>query len=172
MRNGSEIEQLPRIKAVAPARAPFSLDVTWQNGERSRVDMTGLVHRSRHFGVFTRQPSEFKKVRVVNFGTGIGWANGLDYAATTLKTMANEQRRMSGAELAAFEKRNNLNSRETAALLDVAERTVRAYRRARALPQPVAIALRALESDSTILAAHYKPVAVRPRGRPREKPAT
>lgn len=164
-------ESLPRIKAIAPARTPFVLDVTWQNGTRSRVDLTGLIHRSRHFRVFTGRPSEFRKVRVINYGTGIGWENGLDYAAATLKTMAEEQRPMTGAELSAFQERNRLNTRETAALLDIAERTVRAYRRARALPQPIAIALRAFDADGTILAAHYKPVDVRPRGRPRQKPA-
>jgi hypothetical protein len=169
--NTEKTPGLPRIRNVTPAKTSFVLDVTWQDGSHSRVDLSGLIHRSRHFRVFADRPTEFRKVRVVDFGSGVGWDNGLDYAATTLRTMADEQKRMKGSDLAEFELRNGLNTRETAALLGVAERTVRAWRRARAVPQPVATAVRALEADSTVFAAHYKPLASRPRGRPRKRVA-
>jgi DNA-binding transcriptional regulator YiaG len=130
-----------------------------------------LVHRSRHFRVFLDQPAAFRKVRVADFGGGIEWENGLDYGADTLKVMAGEQRPMSGADLAAFESELDLSTAETAALLGLAERTVRAYRKAKRLPQSVAIAMRTIRASNTVLAAHYRPVGHRARGRPRKEAA-
>jgi hypothetical protein len=163
---------LPRIVTVAAVkRAPFSLDVAWGDGTKSRIDLTGLVHTSRHFKVFADDPAAFRRVRVVGYGSGIAWANGLDYSAATLRTMADEQQQLGGGDLAAFERKHGLNVAETAALLHIAERTVRAYRAADTLPETIAIALRALESDATVFAAHYRPVARRSRGRPKRATA-
>jgi hypothetical protein len=162
------MDSLPCVKSIKAARALWSLDVVWNNGTRDRVDLTGLVYRSRHFRRFLGEPKAFRKVKVVDWGAGIGWDNGLDYSADTLKTMADEQRELSGSELKAFEAANNLNTSETAALLDVSERTIRAYRAARRLPRPVAHALRAMRNSSTVLDAHYQPAAHRPRGRPKK----
>ena len=158
---------LPRVRKVeAPKRYPLALDVTWDDGTKSRIDMTGLVHSSRHFKVFADDITAFEHVKPVGYGSGIGWANGLDYSAVTLKTLANEQQALRGKDLTDFEKKFALNTAETAALLHVAERTVRAYRAAEALPETVAMALRSFASDPTIFAAHYRPVTRRERGRP------
>ena len=160
---------LPRVKKVGASRkAPLSLDVTWSDGEKSHIDLTGLVHSSRHFRVFADDAPAFRKVRPVGFGSGIGWNNGLDYSAATLKTLADQQRVVSGHDLVAFEKRHGLNTAETAILFHIAERTVRAYREMDALPEALAIALRALDADGTVFAAHYRPVARRARGRPQK----
>ncbi len=159
---------LPRVKSVEPAKASLSLNVTWGDGTRSRVDLTGLVHSSRHFKVFAEDTAAFRRVKPVSYGTGIGWENGLDYSAATLRTLADQQRPLSGKHLADFEARHGLNTAETAAMLDVAERTVRSYRAADILPEPIAIALRALDGDPAIFAAHYRPVDRRKRGRPQK----
>ena len=144
----------------------MSLDVTWDDGTRSHIDLTGLVHTSRHFKVFVDDPAAFRQVKSVGYGSGIGWANGLDYSATTLLTLAQQQQSLSGRDLSTFEKTHGLNTAETAAMFHIAERTVRAYRLADTLPEAIAIALRVFESDPTIFAAHYRPVAHRARGRP------
>ncbi|HUY03609.1 MAG TPA: hypothetical protein VMV33_10005 [Rhodocyclaceae bacterium] len=165
------LTDLPRVKAVKASKKPWTLAVTWADGSRSNVDLTGLIHTSRHFRVFLAEPAAFKKVGPVGHGSGIAWDNGLDYAAATLRTLAREQSPMTGADLVDFERAHGLNTAETAALLDMAERTVRSCRHEKVLPQTVAIALRALADDPTILAAHYKPVAIRPRGRPKKQDA-
>jgi hypothetical protein len=165
------VDTLPRVKSVTAARAPWTLDVTWADGTKDRVDLTGLIHRSRHFRVFLEDPRAFRKVQVVHFGGGVEWKNGLDYGADTLKMMADEQRPVSGADLAAFESELDLSTGETAALLGLAERTVRAYRTAKELPQSVAIAIRTIRASSTVLAAHYRPVGHRGRGRPKKEAA-
>jgi hypothetical protein len=157
---------LPRIRSVQASKAPLSLDVIWNDGTKSRIDMTGLVHSSRHFKVFAQDAAAFRCVKPVGYGTGIGWENGLDYSAATLRTLAQQQQTLSGKHLSEFEARHDLNTAETAALFDVAERTVRSYRETKALPEPIAIALRAFDSDPTVFAAHYRPVTRRGRGRP------
>ena len=162
-------DALPRVKSVNAARAPWTLNVTWANGAKDRVDLTGLICRSRHFRVFLDQPGAFRKVHVVDFGGGVGWENGLDYGADTLRMMADEQRPVTGTDLVAFESELNLSTAETAALLGLAARTVRAYRGAKELPQSVAIAIRTIRASDTVLAAHYRPVGQRVRGRPKKE---
>lgn len=166
-------DSLPRVRSVSAARAPWTLKVAWADGSQDWVDLTGLIHRSPRFRVFLETPPAFRQVCVADFGGGIEWENGLDYGADTLKTMADEQRPMSGADLIAFESDLGLATAETAALLGLAERTVRAYRKATRLPPSVAIAMRSIHASSTVLAAHYRPAGRRRRGRPRkDAPAT
>lgn len=163
------MDTLPRVKTVAAARAPFTLDIAWADGAKDRVDLTGLVHRSRIFRVFLDEPAAFRKVQVADFGGGIEWQNGLDYGADTLRMLAEEQRPMSGADLVAFESDLHLTTAETASLLGLAVRTVRAYRAAKRLPQSVAIAIRTLRASNTVLAAHYRPTGRYGRGRPKKE---
>jgi hypothetical protein len=163
------MDTLPRIKGLSSARAPWTLNVTWADGTRSKIDLTGLIHRSRHFRVFLDRRADFRKVRVADFGGGVEWENGLDYGADTLKMLADEQRPVSGADLIAFESELKLSTAETARLLGLAERTVRLYRRAKRLPQSVAIAIRAIRASNTMLAAHYRPAGHRMRGRPKKE---
>ncbi len=164
-------KNLPRVKAVEPAKEPLSLRVTWDDGTKSHVDLTGLVHSSRHFSGFAEDQAAFRRVKPVGYGSGIGWDNGLDYSAATLRILAEQQRTLSGRELAAFERKHGLNTAETAAMLDVAERTVRSYREAEILPEPIAVTLRVMDSDPTVFAAHYRPVERRGRGRPKKAAA-
>jgi hypothetical protein len=166
--NKEQSDTLPRVKSVGAAR-PWTLNVTWADGTKDRVDLTGLIHRSRHFRVFLDESAAFRKVRVADFGGGVEWENGLDYGADTLKMMADEQRPVTGGDLVVFEAKLNLSTAETATLLGLAERTVRAHRTAKELPQSVAIAIRAICANDTVLAAHYRPVGHRARGRPRKE---
>ncbi len=163
------MDTLPRVKSVSAARAPWTLNVTWADGTKDRVDLTGLIHRSRHFGTFVDDPAAFRKVHVAYFGGGIEWDNGLDYGADTLKMMADEQRPVSGRDLVAFQSELKLTTSETAVLLGLAERTVRAYRVAKRLPHSVAIAIRAIRASNTVFAAHYRPVGHPARGRPKKQ---
>jgi Protein of unknown function (DUF2442) len=160
-------ERLPRVQSVSAAKAPWTLDVVWADGGKSRVDLTGLIHRSKHFRAFLDDPAGFRKVGVTEWGSGVEWENGLDYSADTLKVMADEQRPVTGSDLRAFETENHLSTAETAKMLGLAERTVRNYRGAAELPHAVAIALRALGASNTVLIAHYLPAGQSKVGRPK-----
>jgi hypothetical protein len=162
------MDTLPRVKSVTAAKKGLVLDVVWSDNRKSRVDLTGLVHRSKHFRAFIDDLKAFQSVAPVNFGSGIGWANGLDYSASTLQTMAEEQRPMKGKDLTAFEQKYDLNTAELAALLEIAERTVRAYKTANVLPTTIAMSLRSLDADQARFAAHFRPIERRGRGRPQK----
>jgi len=162
------MDTLPRVKSVTASKKGWSLEIVWADNRKSRVDLTGLVHRSKHFRVFIDDPKAFQKIAPVNYGSGIGWENGLDYSAMTLQTLAEEQRPMKGKDLIAFEEKHDLNTAEMAALLEVAERTVRAYKVSDTLPSTIAMSLRSLDADPARFAAHYKPIERRERGRPKK----
>jgi hypothetical protein len=159
---------LPRVKSVTAGKKDWLLDVVWSDNRKTRVDLTGLVHRSKHFHAFVDNPKAFQNVAPVSFGSGIGWGNGLDYSAATLRTLAEEQRPMKGKDLTAFEQKYDLNTAEVAALLEISERTVRAYKTADVLPTTVAMSLRSLDADPARFAAHFRPIERRERGRPRK----
>lgn len=161
------LSALPRVKSVAAGRAPLTLKVEWSDGGKSKVDLTGLVHRSRHFRVFADDPEAFRRVKPDEFGTGIEWDNGLDYSARTLRALADDQRPVPGRYLAKFEAVHGLNTDETAKLLNVTPRTIKNWRKVSELPRTVYIALRRFEHDPTAFAAYYRPVKLRLRGRPR-----
>src|SRR5882724_5988540 len=114
------MDTLLRVKSVTAGKKGWLLDVVWSDNMRGRVDLTGLIHRSKHFHAFIDNPKAFQNVAPVNFGSGIGWENGLDYSASTLQTLADEQRPMKGKDLTAFEQKYDLNTAETAALLEIA----------------------------------------------------
>jgi hypothetical protein len=162
------LEELKRIKSVSAIRGkPYTLRVTWQGGGSETVDMTGVVHRLSAFAPL-RDPAAFRKVRVIADGLGIGWNGGLDYAARSLRLLAEEQRTLSGADLVEFERQAGLTTRETAQIFDIAPRTVASYRRSSRLPRAIGSMLRTLRNDPAVLAAYYRPLA-RPRGRPPNK---
>jgi hypothetical protein len=121
------------------------------------------------FRIFLDNPTAFRRVHLADFGGGVEWENGLDYGADTLRMMADEQRPMTGTDLTTFESQFDLSTAETATLLGLAERTVRAYRSAKELPQSVAMAIRTIRASKTVLAAHYRPVGHRARGRPKRR---
>ena len=159
---------LPRVKAVRPGAKPYTLTVTWADGRRTAVDMTGVVARSKHFQAL-RDPKAFAAVRPITHGWGIGWAADLDYSARSLDRLAREQRPMTGKDFAAWQRTLALSNRETADVLGLSLGTVKNYRRCKGvLPAVVRIACTALADDKTALFAHYRP---RRAGRPRHEPA-
>ena len=164
------MEELRRIKSVSAVRnRPYVLNIVWKDAGVDRVDLTGVVHRLKAFTPL-RDPAAFRKVRVIADGLGIGWKGGLDYAARSLRLLADEQRSLTGADLVAFERAAGLSTAETAEVLDVAPRTIVSYRRSPRLPRAIASMLRSMRNDPAVLAAHYRPIERRPRGRPRKEP--
>jgi hypothetical protein len=158
----------PRLKDVRPARAPFTLNVTWTDGRRAKIDMTGVIHRAAAFAPL-RSAAAFRDVEMVAFATGIGWprtAGDLDYSAGSLERLAREQAAMDGREFRTWQDGLDLSNQETADLLELSLSTVKNYRRKGArIPSPVRIACRAMAEDPVILQAHFRPrVAGRPKG--------
>src|SRR5438874_7780732 len=154
-----DIARVTKVRAVAPRilRARFA-------GERRdrELDMTGLIARSVHFAPLMDDARAFAKVAIVEDGLGVTWPiktkwGGLDVSATTLRRIAEEQQRMTGADFAEWRAALGLSLTEAARVLGVGRRTIMGYLKKDELPPVVAIACRALARDKSVLAAHYVP---------------
>ena len=157
-----------RIKSVAAASQPLTLSIIWNDGSRDQVNLSGLVARSRHFGVFADDPEAFKDVSVADWGYTVEWGNGLDWPAPNLKLLADEQRAVTGADLVAWQKDAGLSNQEAADVLGVDVKTVKNWRGAASRDKPLPTAaqwsIRHLTQEPLALFAHYRP---RRAGRPR-----
>jgi hypothetical protein len=153
-----------RVKSLKLARgAPYSLRLEWDDGRKDLVDLSGVIFRYSIFTPLRNDPKLFRAAAIIDGGLAIGWTEEMDYSAQSLRRVADEQRPMSGDELLSFEAQNKLTAVDTATVLDIGVRTVKAYRRAKKLPTPVAIAIRAMRAEPALLAAHYKPKSKRNR---------
>jgi DNA-binding transcriptional regulator YiaG len=152
---------LPRIDAVK-AENGHRLRVKWKDGRSETVDLTGVVQAFAPFAPL-RDPALFRKVSAVGRGTGIAWANGLDYSAESLNEVAEAQRAMSGAEFKRWQKQMALSNAEVATIFGVAKSTVKNYHARRLLPVAVRIACRKIARQPELFFGLYRP---RRAGRP------
>jgi DNA-binding transcriptional regulator YiaG len=140
---------LPRIAEVAPAkRPPFSLRIVWDNGDRSIVDVSGLIESFRFYAPLRTSPELFRQVRLGEHGTDVVWSDAIDMAADTLWRLAQEQ---SGATMTAeafrsWRHRKAYTLDEAAKALGISRRMVAYYDQGdKPIPRVVALAARALE---------------------------
>lgn len=148
-----------RLADVRPGQGPFTLALTWQDGSRQTVDLSGLVARSRHFRRFSDEPGTFRDARVVNWGHGIAWPNGLDYAAGNLARIADEQEeRDDREEFVAWQRAHGLTNEEAGAVLGYKKSQIKNFRSGESrVPISVKIAMRAFDVDPTMFFAYYRP---------------
>ena len=128
-------------------------DAVITNDEMPRIDKLLRSQRPRTLVIYWR-------------GGGVGWANGLDYAATNLHKMAEEQRPMTGRQFVSWQKKMGISNRETAALFDRTVSTVKNYHNADKVPMAVAATARSMMRDPVIFQAHFRPAPK--AGRPRK----
>lgn len=150
---------LKRLVNVKPGDGPFVLDLTWSNGTTQCVDLSGLVVGSRHFRRFLQEPGTFRDARVVNWGHGIAWPNGLDYGAENLARIADEQEERDDRQaFVAWQETHGLTNEEAGAVLGYKKSQIKNFRSGEsAIPVSVKIATRALDADPTMFFAHYRP---------------
>ncbi len=161
-------EPLHRIRRARPGDAPAALVIEWDDGAVTLVDLTGVIARVKAFAPLA-EPAVFRRARVIDGGLALGWPGGLDYAAASLRLVADEQRPMTGADFIDWQRALTLSNQEAADLLDISLGTVKNLRRrAAAIPRPLSIACRQTLRDPTVFRAHFRP---RRPGRPR-RPAT
>lgn len=138
---------IPPIASVAADRKPLTLRVTWQNGEESRVDVSGLIDTFRVFKPLRRSQVLFRTVRVGEHGTDIVWSDEIDMAADTLWRLAQEQSgaTMSQAAFKNWRKRKAYTLDAAAMALGLSRRMVAYYEEgSKPIPRVVALATRAL----------------------------
>lgn len=156
---------MPLVRRVRPGRAPNTLAIDWQGGGSDTIDLTGLIARVHAFAAL-KEPAAFAAVHRDDTGMGIEWDCGLDLSGSTLKTIAEEQRPMAGAEFVEFMSDFRISIREAADLFGSSESTIKNWRSGRVeLSLPVASTVRSMMRDETVLYAHFRPQT---RGRPRK----
>lgn len=156
-----------RIAAVAAA-PDYRLHITWQDGGSATVDLTGLVYKEPIFAPL-KDEAAFAQVEVIDYGTGVEWANGLDYSADSLEVMAEEQACMTPAEFRAWKADLQLSTNEMADIFGMSASAIKAYLSGSSvIPIAMQIACHAMRDDPDILYARFRP---RVAGRPRKKTA-
>lgn len=155
-------EPLPRLKGVK-ALPSARLKIAWRKGGSTVCDLTGLIARS-HVLAPLKDAANFAKAKVIDWGAGVGWPNGLDLSAQTLQRIAAEQAAFDAASFRAWQVALGLSNQEAADALGLTLGTIKNYRGGHAIPPAVAVACRAMLNDPHIIAAHYRP---RKPGRPR-----
>ncbi len=152
-----------RIASVT-AQPDYHLKIVWQDGGEAVVDMRGIVNRLAYFAPL-KDIAAFSQVETVAFGSGIEWANGIDYSADSLEVMASEQAAMTPEELRHWKQDMRLSSNEMADIFGVSVSTIKVYLGGGSLiPVAFQIACNAMRNDPTILYARFRPrVAGRPR---------
>jgi Protein of unknown function (DUF2442) len=142
-------KHLPRIAEVAPGKRPsLSLRIQWDNGDRTIVDVSGLIESFRVYAPLRKSLDLFRRVRVGEHGTDIVWSDEIDIAADTLWRLAQEQ---SGATMTAdafrsWRHRKAYTLDDAAKALGISRRMVAYYDQGdKPIPRVVALAARALE---------------------------
>jgi len=156
-----------RLKKVKPRPNVYTLHLTWDDGRKQTANLTGLINRSKHFRVFLDDPDAFEKVSVINWGDGVGWENGLDYAADNLGRIADEQEQWDAKQFRVWQKALELSNQETADVLGYGIGQIKNFRSGKArIPVTVSTTCRTLGADKAIFFAHYVP---RKPGRPKKQ---
>ena len=145
-------KSLPRIAEVVPTRRPaFGLRIDWDGGERTTVDVSGLIESFRVYAPLRKSIDLFRQVRVGEHGTDVVWSDEIDMAADTLWRLAQEQ---SGATMTAdafrsWRQRKAYTLDEAAKALGISRRMVAYYDHGdKPIPRVVALAARALEHEA------------------------
>ncbi len=151
-----------RIRSVV-ALPGHRLHIRWRDNSEASADMGGVVAGNLVFASL-RDAAAFANVRVVAYGSGIEWGNGLDYSADSLAILAENQRRMTGDDFRRWKQRMHLSLQEVADLFGIATSTIKTYLApGRELPVAFQIACLAMQRDREVLLARYRP---RRAGRP------
>lgn len=151
----------PRAVAVT-TEAGSILCVTCQDGTLLRVDLTGWIERAPSPSSFQRlrDPVIFSRATIADYGLTIEWDGDEDLVIDTvhLEMLAAQQAEFGTADLLSWQARHGLSNQEAADLLGLHPNTWSNYRRnGVTVPRAVAIALRAIDQDPTILSALYRP---------------
>ena len=139
---------LPRIASVSADRKPLTLRIRWDNGDDSRIDVSGLVETFRVYEPLRRSPELFRKVRLGEYGTDVVWTDEIDMAADTLWRLAQEQsgQTMSPDAFRNWRERKAYTLDAAAKALGLSRRMVAYYEQGeKPIPRVVALAARALE---------------------------
>lgn len=136
-------EILPRIASVSVHR-DFHVTVTWGEGSRAGrsdvVDLGPTIMTYKLYAPLRDNPSLFQTVRVINYGSALGWGNGeeIDMSAEGVEDLAEQA--MTASDLKSFLERHGFTQEAAAAQLGISRRQVNYYLTSKSIPRTVALA--------------------------------
>jgi hypothetical protein len=90
------VKKLPRIVSAEPVIHGV-VKIVWTDGYEGVVDLRPTIARGKIFN-YLRNPSNFRKVRVSEYGHSIEWINDegeqIDFGADTLRLKSENQARL------------------------------------------------------------------------------
>ena len=90
------MKKLPRILSAEPVIHGV-LKIVWNDGYEGIVDLRPTIARGKIF-TYLQKPSNFKKVKVSEYGHSIEWKNHkgeeIDFGADALRTKAESQAKL------------------------------------------------------------------------------
>jgi len=140
---------LPRVVAVAPGEGTMTLQIRWDTGKESLIDISGMIQSFRVYTPLRQSPELFRQVRAGEHGSDIVWTDEIDMAADTLWRLAQEQagETMTSDAFRHWRKRKAYTLDEAARALGLSRRMVAYYEKGdRRIPRVVALATRALDA--------------------------
>jgi hypothetical protein len=156
-------QPLPKLTKVEAKDTGRVLRFKLKNSGWREVDLEGFISRIQ--GLAALQDARiFAKAKVIDWGAAVGWPGDIGIAAETLLRAADEQRPFAAPDFAQWQARMKVSNQEAADALGVSLNTIKNWRRGREIPVAAAIACRMMESEPTLLAAHFRP---RKTGRPK-----
>ena len=139
---------LPRINSVSIGNKPLTLQIRWDRGNESSVDVSGLIETFAVYKPLRNSPALFAAVQLGEYGTDIMWNDEIDISADTLWRLAQEQAglTMSPDSFKHWRERKAYTLDSAAKALGLSRRMVAYYEQGeKPIPRVVALAARALE---------------------------
>jgi hypothetical protein len=68
----------PRIVSVTPSDRPLGLQIRWNTGDDTPIDVSGLVNAFRLYAPLRDNPELFRRVWVGEHGADLVWPGDLD----------------------------------------------------------------------------------------------
>ena len=136
----------PLIRAVK-AKAPATLEITWNTGEKLTTDVSRLIKRFKIY-VPLRNVTLFGRAKADPWGHAVNWPGDIDIGADQLYELAREQAGEWGPEqFAAWMEGHGLSLNAAADALGLSRRMIAHYRTgSRPIPRVVALACEGLST--------------------------
>ncbi len=139
------MEDKTRTVAVARAKAPATLALRWSDGTRAELDLSATL-RDKAFRLL-RNPAEFARVRIGEWGHSVEWPSGAELSAETLwlETLS-ATGHQDTREFLEWRLRHGLSLTKTAEALGLSRRMVAYYSNGeKPVPRPILLACKGWE---------------------------
>jgi len=145
----SNDDDVPKIASIRPGEGDYVLEIEWEDGSRTPVDLTEPVFRLKVLKPLHRR-DRFHQVAVGDWGWSVTWGDDMDLSGERLRTLAQEQADapVPPSAFRSWLKHHRLSHQRAAELLGVSKRSVDYYATgAQPVTRTLALAMKGLELE-------------------------